>query len=331
VVFDALAPSEHVAHAYKTFVVFWFGRVHEPFAFFVPILDATDEQRTVFLTSRVWPLQKKMPEFYSEIYAGNGDKTMSFGLIHAGTSASFHRLTESVDKLNQNGHVKFADLRKVTIGGATRYQGDQGEGFEPVTFSFKDYDQQPGIEQFYGQRAIGLQTVFQLELEDEKKSLTAASISKAAKIAVNSMGEGGAVAVEESFHEIGEGALYVALMPNSQVSVTWDGAGSVNVNIFTYDETLNHKNLFVSKFKATLPNMSLVLKDEFPRGYGKVINKSDRVNRNESLGCYDDYKLCVNLSKNGHCDDVDEKEWMHSNCQFSCGLCSKSISHSSEL
>ena len=119
---------------------------------------------------------------------------------------------------------------------------------------------------------------------------------------------------------MGEGALYVALMSNAQVVVTWDGAGSVNVNMFTY-ETLNHKKLFVSKFKESLPKMNLVLKDEFPRGYGKVINKSDRVNRGESPSCYDHFKLCQNLSEDGDC--ATNQDWMHANCQFSCGLCEK--------
>eukprot|EP00984_Skeletonema_dohrnii_P006114 scaffold2171_cov108-Skeletonema_dohrnii-CCMP3373.AAC.1 len=290
VVVDALAPSEHVSTIHDHFVRTWITNVDEHFVFFVPILDATDEQRCSFLKSIHNELVKQ-PEFYSEIYAGDGDKTMSFGLVHAGTSASFLRLRESLSKLDRNDHVKFSDLRRVTIRGAARYQTD----FNPVTFKQDDYDQQPGLEQFYGQRAIGLQTVFQLALKDAEDSLTALSISNAANAATKSMSKG---VVEESFHEMGEGALYVALMPNAQVVVTWDGAGSVNVNIFTYDETVNHMSLFVSKFIA-LGSMNLVLKDEFPRGYGKVINKSDKVNRGESPSCYDHYKLCKDLAEDG--------------------------------
>jgi len=317
VVVDALAPSKHVADVHKYFVRLWVDTIEEPFVFFVAILDATDEQRAFFLKSRQNKVEEE-PEFYSEIYAGDGEKTMSFGLIHAGTSASFHLLTESVGKLDQNDHVKFSDLRRVTIRGATRYQDD--DKFKPVTFSLGDYDQQPGLEQFYGQRAIGLQTVFQLALKDAKKALTASTVSDAAKAATKSISKGD---VEESFHEMGEGALYVALMSNAQVTVTWDGAGSVNVNIFTYDETVNHKDLFVSKFTASLPSMNLVLKDEFPRGYGKVINKSDRVNRGESPSCYDQFKLCPRFSQAGDCNKEDDKDWMQVNCKFSCGLCEK--------
>ncbi|KAL7494018.1 hypothetical protein ACHAWT_002852 [Skeletonema menzelii] len=314
VVVDALAPSEHVSNIHGGgFVAIWAKRMRKgPFVFFVPILDATDEQRTSFLKSRNNNPAQDEPEFYSEVYAGNGGQTMSFGLIHAGTSDSFLRLKESLGKLDENDHVKFSDLRRVTIRGAARKQSK----FNPETFKQGDYDQQPGLEQFYGQRAIGLQTVFQLALKDAGEFLTALSISDAAHAATKRMGNG---VVKESFHEMGEGALYVALMSYAQVVVTWDGAGSVNVNIFTYDETVDHKSLFVSKFRASLPSMNLVLKDEFPRGYGKVINKSDRVNRGESPSCYDHFKLCQNLSE--RCTDV--KEFMHPNCPFSCGLCEK--------
>eukprot|EP00574_Skeletonema_japonicum_P001352 CAMPEP_0201739164 /NCGR_PEP_ID=MMETSP0593-20130828/45628_1 /ASSEMBLY_ACC=CAM_ASM_000672 /TAXON_ID=267983 /ORGANISM="Skeletonema japonicum, Strain CCMP2506" /LENGTH=1246 /DNA_ID=CAMNT_0048233417 /DNA_START=29 /DNA_END=3770 /DNA_ORIENTATION=- len=324
VVVDALAPSEHVSSVHEHFVALWMKHVHESFVFFVPILDATDEQRTSFLDS-LNNARMTAPEFYSEIYVGDGEKTMSFGLIHAGTSASLLLLKESLSKLDQNEHVKFSDLRRVSIRGAARHQPD----FNPVTFKQEDYDLQPGLEQFYGQRAIGFQTVFQLVLKDAEEDLTALSISTAANAATKSMSKGKGI-VDESFHEMGEGALYVALTSNAQVVVTWDGAGSINVNIFTYDETVNHRSLFVSRFKASLPSMDLALKDEFPRGYGKVINKSDRVNRGESPNCYDHYKLCQNLSNMGRCED-NAKDWMRINCQFSCGLCEKKDGSRDEL
>eukprot|EP00986_Skeletonema_menzelii_P000349 scaffold101_cov80-Skeletonema_menzelii.AAC.5 len=320
VVVDALAPSEHVSNIHEYFVRIWMKHIDGPFVFFVPILDATDEQRTSFLKS-LYNRGDDEPEFYSEMYVGNGEKTMSFGLIHAGTSASFLSLKESLGKLNENDHVKFLDLRRVTIRGAARTQPK----FNPVTFKQSDYDQQPGLQQFYSQRAIGIQSVFQLALKDAEEVLTASSIADAAHAATKSMSKG---VVKESFHEIGEGVLYVALMSNAQVVVTWDGAGSVNVNIFTYDETVKHKKLFVSKFKAFLPSMNLVLKDKFPRGYGKVINKSNRVNRGESPSCYDHFKLCQDLSERGRCKldgppTSRAKGWMYANCQFSCGLCGK--------
>ena len=71
-----------------------------------------------------------------------------------------------------------------------------------------------------------------------------------------------------------------------------------------------------------------MLKDEQPRGYGKVINKLDRVNYDESPDCYDHYKLCASLTEKGMCDGVKSaKEWMAINCRFSCKHCDKNNSY----
>ena len=315
VVVDALAPSQHVGESFEYWLKFW-KTIKKPFILFVPILDVTDQDRTFFLKSR-YNHEEEEPEFYSEIYAGNDKKTMSFGLIHEGTPESFLGLLEAQSKLEKNKKVKFAELRKTTIRGATR---EQGGDYDPVTFSWNDYDQLPGLEQFYGQRAIGLQTVFQLQVKpDSKRALSASSIESAAKFASKYISK---PPVTETFQTIGEGALYVALLSNAQVAVTWDGADSINVNIFTYDQSLDHDAYFVSKFKAPLPSMNLLLKDEMPRGYGKVVNKSDRVNRAESPSCYDHYKICTKLAGQGHCET--KKNWMNLNCKFTCGLCEKS-------
>jgi len=324
VVVDALAPTEHVFESYQYWLKFW-KTIKTPFILFVPIVDASDEQRAFLLKTR-YNHQEDDPEYYSEIYAGDGEKTMSFGLIHEGNPESFRGLLEAESKLAKNENVKFAELRKTTIRGATREQGDN---YEPVLFSWRDYDQQPGLEQFYGQRAIGVQTVFQLQRKpNSKKSLSASSIESAAKFAVNSISK---PPTKESFQKVGDGAIYVALMSNAQVTITWDGADSINVNIFTYDQSLDHDAYFVNKFKAPLPNMDLMLKDEMPRGYGKVINKSDRVNHAETPLCYDHYQLCARLSKERGCDEKENKKWMHVNCKFSCGLCEKSVEDRDEL
>ena len=106
-------------------------------------------------------------------------------------------------------------------------------------------------------------------------------------------------------------------------AITWDGAASIIVNIFTYDEKASHRQLFVTPFTDRLsPVMNLNLMDEMPRGYGKVINKSERVNRDESPDCYDHYKLCPTLTKKGNCEGGNgAKEWMKLNCMFSCNHC----------
>mmetsp|Transcript_25593 Transcript_25593/g.54045 ORF Transcript_25593/g.54045 Transcript_25593/m.54045 type:complete len:1006 (+) Transcript_25593:84-3101(+) len=323
VVADATTKSQHVFGAHEYWLKYW-KSIKKPFLLLVPILYAQDEIRTFFLKSRYNHAEEE-PEFYSEIYVGDGTKTMSFGLIHEGTPAQLRNLLRAQVKLDQNDAVKFTDIRKITIRGAMREQVD----YDPQTFSWQDYDQRPGLEQFYGQRPVGLQSVFQLGLaSDASKVLSSSSVKKAFKSAVAKWGKKG---VEEASHNIGQGALFIALSTEGQVAVTWDGAESVIVNIFTYDETVDHFEIFATPLTELLPTMNLMLSDEQPRGYGKVINKSERVNHDESPDCYDYYKMCVSLAEKGACTGRDaEKEWMKANCMFSCNHCDKNNSYAKE-
>mmetsp|Transcript_13035 Transcript_13035/g.28293 ORF Transcript_13035/g.28293 Transcript_13035/m.28293 type:complete len:1007 (+) Transcript_13035:82-3102(+) len=323
IVADALTPPEHVVGAQQYWLKYW-KSIKKPFLFIAPILDAKDTVRTNFLYSR-YNHGEELPEFYSEIYVGNGEKTMSFGMIHEGSPESLRKLLRSQVKLDQNDAVKFTDIRKVTIRGAMREQTN----YKPVTFSWADYDQRPGLEQFYAQRPVGLQSVYQIGLApDAKGALSFSSIEKAFKSAVHQWGSKKG-SLGEAIHEISQGALFIALSSEvGQVVVTWDGADSININIFTYDETANHMEAFGTPFTDLLPATNLMLSDEQPRGYGKVINKSERVNNDESPDCNDHYKSCIRLTENGNCNGGNSAaEWMKSNCPFSCKQCDKNSSY----
>ena len=324
VVVDAIAPSQHVIGVHDYWLKFW-KSIKKPSLMLVPILDKKDQVRTYFLKSRYNHADIE-PDYYSEIYVGDGTRTMSFGMIHAGNSDSMQRLLRARAKLDENAAVKFTDIRKVTIRGGMREQNK----YKPVTFSWKEYDQRPGLEQFYGQRPVGLQSVFQLGMApDDKTALSSSAIKKAFSGVVKKWDKAWEkTRSNEAFHEIGEGALFVSLTPKGQVTVIWDGAASIIVNIFTYDEKASHHQLFVTPFIDRLsPVMNLNLMDEMPRGYGKVINKSERVNLDESPDCYDHYKLCPTLTKKGNCEGGNgAKEWMKSECMFSCNHCDNNIS-----
>ncbi|KAL3775500.1 hypothetical protein ACHAWO_003032 [Cyclotella atomus] len=323
VVVDAVAPSTHVTGCHQYYLKFW-KTVKKPFLFLVPILDANDQHRNFFLKSRYNHAEEE-PEYYSEIFLGNGEKTMSFGLIHEGHSTSLQNFMRAETVLKSRKEIKFAEIRKITIRGAMRQQVN----YEPKTFSWDDYDQQPGLKQFYGQQPIGLQSMSQWGLEGG--ALTAASVKAAIDNAMKKIMAG--ASDKETFHEIGEGALYIALLEKGQVAVTWDGAAHMNVNVFTYDEKTNHGAAIAEPIMRSLPKMNVMLRDEQPRGYGGVINTSDRINRDESPECYDHYKMCTTLKEAGNCSGANNADvWMKEHCRFSCGICGKnSSSAKSEL
>ena len=319
VVVDAVAPSKHVTGCHEYYLKFW-KTVRKPFLFLVPILSARDQHRNFFLKSRYNHAEEE-PEFYSEIFLGNGKKTMSFGLIHEGHSTSLQNFMRAETVLKSREEVKFAEIRKVTIRGAMRQQVD----YDPVTFSWADYDQEPGLKQFYGQRPIGIQSMSQWSLDESASKLTTNAVKSAVEGAMKKfLGSG---LDNDNFHEIGKGALYMALLEKGQIVVTWDGATHMNVNVFTYDETTDHTSAVVEPIMRSLPKMNLMLRDEQPRGYGGVINTSDRINRDESPECYDHYKMCPTLKEAGNCRGGNNADvWMAEHCMFSCGICGKNTS-----
>lgn len=315
VVVDAIAPSSHVSSCHQYYLKYW-KSLRKPFLFLTPILDANDEHRTFFLKSRFNHAEED-PEFYSQILVGDGKKTMSFGLIHEGIATSLQNLMRAEVVLKSRKEVKFAEIRKITIRGAMRQQTK----YSPVTFSWSDYDQRPGLEQFYGQQPIGVQSMSQWILDATASALSIGTVKAAVEKAVKKYV--GNDLDTSSFHEIGDGALYVALIEKGQVIVTWDGATHMNVNIFTYNEKTNHGSSIAQPIMDSL-KMNLMLRDEQPRGYGQVINTSDRINRDESPECHDHYRMCPTLKKAGNCNGADNADvWMKEHCRFSCGHCSK--------
>jgi len=80
------------------------------------------------------------------------------------------------------------------------------------------------------------------------------------------------------FTNLGEGALLVAFWSNGNAMLLWDGRAHVDVNIFTYAESEDAHNMFVSRFMESTPSLQRTLTDTQPRGIGRVVNfKNDRV------------------------------------------------------
>ncbi|KAL3909458.1 MAG: hypothetical protein SGARI_002586 [Bacillariaceae sp.] len=71
---------------------------------------------------------------------------------------------------------------------------------------------------------------------------------------------------------IGKGAIEIALWPDGHAVMKWDGANTVEVNLFLQEEDVVARNVFVDEFKASIPSLITTMLDEFPRGYGKVVN-----------------------------------------------------------
>ena len=55
------------------------------------------------------------------------------------------------------------------------------------------------------------------------------------------------------------------------VAVLWDGKEHVDINLFAYKEDIEIGNTFSTNFRNVLP-LSIMLRDEEPRGAGRVVS-----------------------------------------------------------
>ena len=76
----------------------------------------------------------------------------------------------------------------------------------------------------------------------------------------------------ESFTGIGEGVLLLAHWEGGSITALWDGRTHVDLNLFTYVESLPVAKHFEWIFRRENPLLETVLRDDQPRGYGRVVN-----------------------------------------------------------
>ena len=62
------------------------------------------------------------------------------------------------------------------------------------------------------------------------------------------------------------------MFSKGNVIVLWDGRGHVDLNLFLYDEDDQFAKAFEKALTFELKVVQLALKDEQPRGIGRVVN-----------------------------------------------------------
>ncbi|GKY97905.1 hypothetical protein MPSEU_000748500 [Mayamaea pseudoterrestris] len=70
----------------------------------------------------------------------------------------------------------------------------------------------------------------------------------------------------------GEGSLTMAFWSGGNAVALWDGRSHIDVNLFTYTESVTVADSVQELFKKRIPFLKTALRDEQPRGYGRVVN-----------------------------------------------------------
>ena len=190
--------------------------------------------------------------------------------------------------------------------------------FEPHNYNLEDYDSAPALDQFSRQIPLGSQSIFQLVYSSETKELDASSLYDAVGFSVRRMFE---MKVIEIIEEISDGVLIIALFEEGHVILSWGGAERVDINIFTFNEDINHEGSIIESIKKIIPDLSVILLDEQPRGVERVVNFSKHLDEKRTPGCWDMYDMCKVFASENKCSEGDHQEFMHLYCHKSCGIC----------
>ena len=214
---------------------------------------------------------KNDPVTRAEIVLKGGEISMELGLVSVGDEFIFLNLRIFEQTLRQRlstDMVVDVELQKIN-GGLWPRQED----FNPEEYSPADYDQKPAKEQFAKQKPLGRESVFQLELVD-KEGVSMPTLEQLLLCLEKTFAKLRMVdANSERYEDLGDGGVVVSVSPKGSAVLSWDGRNHVGINLFSYNDRLELADSFVSSFVSfTGKKLKVVLRDDFPRGTGRVIN-----------------------------------------------------------
>ena len=140
------------------------------------------------------------------------------------------------------------------------------------SFSHDSYDLTDQRKQWKEQLPIGLQTVFQMERLVGEDELSCQRLKNALTKSVSLIGSHDrATMVELEQGRVGDGCVVSQLWSDGNVVLLWDGRNHVDINLFTLGgESVSEK--FQEHFLARVASLKTMLRDQFPRGIGRVVN-----------------------------------------------------------
>lgn len=161
------------------------------------------------------------------------------------------------------------ELRKI-VGAQFKYKDD----FEPREFSHDDYENEEARLQFSDQLSFGRETIFQLLLNAEKEGASMPSLEGLVSILETALSKLRFSSIESTTYiDVGDGAVAVTTFEQGSAVLAWDGRNHIDINLFNLNDREELAEAFVTSFLYySQGNLVMALRDDYPRGTGRVIN-----------------------------------------------------------
>jgi hypothetical protein len=196
----------------------------------------------------------------------SANSTLELGVVSTGDPDFYLHLLDIANTLERLTGLETA-IPKIE-GGPRRFQVDYNDD---TRFPPDAYDAGPAKDQYSKQRPLGDQLILQLHVQNSHANM-AAKLQDALSRSLEKVDFTNSKSQE--FEELGDGVAFVAVSSEGSAIVVWDGGSHVDINLFVYDSELT--DAFVKRFRKALKKAQVkakvLLRDEQPRGTGRVIN-----------------------------------------------------------
>ena len=233
-----------------------------------PILDSErDGWRRVFV-DHFREIYHQMPLFRSEVLYNTTSSSLEMETFLAGDETFIQRVNDVTTAVEESTGL---------VGETRMFEGGRFRTVKnpnPKVFALPgDYDQSGPFEQWTTQQALAQQTVFQFEVSkvEGKESIQTILDSVLDKMAIKTND------AARGFMDIGDGCVVFSELKGGSVVVLWDGQANITVNLFQFQQGAGFFTKFADEFAKTSPFTKLMLRDEMPRGYGRVVNFSQDI------------------------------------------------------
>jgi len=256
--------------------------IREENVFMAWTMNAEEEEHQRFFLDRYRKQHEWDPMARAEIWMQDGKKALEFGVLSAGDKKIVYKIDEIETSLKKS--FKGKENIKIELRGIYGGLYEFKDVWEPQEFLQSDYDTDAGYDHYFGQKPLARHTVFQLE-EKENMSFdfNKDSLNHALAKALE------AVAFEcttrYSYVGVGEGVVMLCMNPYKGSTVlVWDGRKHVDISYYLMGDEEGEPERFMGAFLHHVGRkLTVALRDEMPRGTGRVINFAGDLRTREEL------------------------------------------------
>ncbi|CAJ1952697.1 unnamed protein product [Cylindrotheca closterium] len=237
----------------------------------------TSNYKARFLAERYRLEQKNLISGTTFIVEGDEDK-LGWVVAFVGDDYSMFKLEQMEGRLKEALPNLDVEIR-TSIGGKKHTEKDLE--YESWTFEPEKYDSSPNEIQNTEQESLGRQSIVQLNWSDENAGIYTSlallqNTLQAMKFTPQRF---------STFKDVGDGGGAFSTFTEGSAVLVYDGKEGLVLNLFLFDDAKAVADKFIDTFKAK-SNGTLEgwLRDDQPRGVGRVVNFSDEIKASKTGG-----------------------------------------------